>query len=155
VLTFAFYQAKGGWRDWIIRVASRSQYSHVEYLAGDTCIGASKRDGGVVREKKISFRDGHWRFVSVPGCNQTAEFVARCEIGAKYNTISAILSVTPVRFTVGGGWHCGWLSAFLVNAASGENVFERPWMLTPGEFYDRLMKIPGAKQGPSYASIQD
>ena len=76
MLTFAFYKAPGTWRDRLIRLATRSQYSHVEFVLrryehqGQDrmfCVSASKRDGHRVRKASIPIQPDHWDFVTVEG----------------------------------------------------------------------------------------
>ena len=65
-VVLAFYKGKGDWLDWLIRLFTRSQYSHVEYVQDSTamddqgrheCWSSSFRDGGVrANESGVSVR---------------------------------------------------------------------------------------------------
>lgn len=43
----AFYKGEGDWVDKVVRWWTKSQYSHVEVIVGDTWYSSSPRDGGV------------------------------------------------------------------------------------------------------------
>ena len=69
----AFYKGKGTWLNRAIRLVTRSQYSHVEYIhdVNDRdlenryeCRSSSARDGGV-RCKRIALKAHHWNVVHV------------------------------------------------------------------------------------------
>lgn len=138
MLTFAFYRAPGGLKDRLIRFASGSRHSHVEYVLSHDqhtmlCVSASKRDGNKVRRAVIPIRQNHWDFVTVGGDASAGAFHAIRRIGERYNNIGAVLSVTPIKADLGRGVHCSALMGDICNAA-GQPV-PTPWRLTPGELY--------------------
>ena len=45
-IRLAFYKGKGDWVDKLVRWWTKSQYSHVEVVVGNTWISSSPRDGG-------------------------------------------------------------------------------------------------------------
>lgn len=141
MLKFAFYKAPGDLTDRVIRLASRSQYSHVEFVTQDgLCISASKRDGGKVREKQITFRPGHWDIVEVPGdYASAATFAAWMAAQAvPYCMLGAITSVTPFHLNRRGRVFCSELMGLICNAG-GHDIAD-PWRLTPGEFHTILRR---------------
>jgi len=141
MLKFAFYKAPGDLTDRVIRLASRSQYSHVEFVTADgLCISASKRDGGKVREKQIIFRPGHWDIVEVSGdYDKAATFAAWMAAQAvPYCMLGAITSVTPFHLSRRGRVFCSELMGLICNAG-GHDIAE-PWRLTPGEFHTILRR---------------
>jgi len=110
---YAFYRAPGDWRDQVIRAATGSPYSHAELLhtrpsGGEAlCISASKRDGGAVRRKMIRFKPGHWDFINVTSINIDAAWSrAAAHLGEPYDTLGAILTVTPWARERPGRWFC-------------------------------------------------
>jgi len=142
MLKFAFYKASGTATDKLIRLASRSPYSHVEFVMADgLCISASKRDGGKVREKQIVFRAGHWDFFEVSGdYDKAAAFAAWMAAQAvPYCMLGAITSVTPFHLSRRGRVFCSELMGLICNAG-GHDIAE-PWRLTPEEFCDTLKCI--------------
>ena len=152
MLKFAFYKAPGSLTDRAIRLASGSRFSHVEFCMGASCISASKRDGGMVREKQINFQPGHWDFVAVSGNFAAAQRYARSQLGQPYNTAGAIASIFPTRFDVGHGLFCSEFTA-LICIAGGRHI-AAPHTLTPGEFYQQLIRRPrGHKPRESNSAI--
>jgi len=108
---------------------------------GDTCISASKRDGGKVREKRIVFRAGHWDFVEVEGdYDSAAAFAAWMAAQAvPYCMLGAITSIMPFHLSRRGRVFCSELMGLICNAG-GHEVAE-PWRLTPEEFCDTLKRM--------------
>jgi len=141
--TFAFYRADGDWRDKVIRCATKHPYSHAELLYDPVvdcqadCISASKRDGNKVRIKRITFEPGHWDFLTVSDLNQD-ECWERAEehLDAPYDTIGAILTVTPIVTARCGRWFCSELLGHASN-------IPQPHTLTPGLLAQRLLCIGG------------
>ncbi len=142
---FAFYRAPGDWRDRLIRAATGHPYSHAELLQAEPiggealCISASKRDGNRVRTKRIAFKTGHWDFITVPGLHD-ADCWARAirHIDAPYDTVGAVLTVTPIVTSRRGRWFC---SELLGHAAG----IPQPHTLTPGALATRLIGMGGTR----------
>lgn len=142
MLKFAFYKAPGSLTDRVIRLASGSRFSHVEFCMGASCISASKRDGAQVREKQINFRPGHWEFVEVPG-NYAAAAAFASWMAAQavpYCVLGAVTSVTPFHLSRRGRVFCSELMGLICNAG-GHDIAE-PWRLTPGEFHQQMTRRP-------------
>lgn len=114
---FAFYVAPGRWQDRLIRWATRSPYSHVEYVlddhldASNACVSASKRDGSRVRQRQITWKPGHWRFVLTHGDSDDIRDRLLAEDGKNYDTLGAVLSITPFARARRGRWWCSQLMA--------------------------------------------
>jgi len=141
-LTFAFYRAPGSLTDRAIRLATRSIYSHVEFVLrryqhnGEDrmfSVSASKRDGKRVRKTSIHIQPEHWDFVTVEGDYADAMMLAGSMCGLPYNTIGAVISVTPWRRPVGRGVHCSQFTAMLLGLSDAHR-------LNPQEFYEALKK---------------
>lgn len=142
---FAFYKAEGNWRDKAIRWATASPYSHAELLNTEPmrgaafCISASKRDGAKVRTKVIDFKPGHWDFLNVPTLTTEHCWVrAVRHLGAPYDTIGAVLTVTPLVTSRPGTWFC---SELLGHAAG----LSQPHTLTPGRLAQTLLRMGGQR----------
>lgn len=137
MLTFAFYKARPGRiADRIIRLASWSRYSHVEFVLDQsegetTCISASKRDGGIVRVKTMRMNPEHWDYITIPGDHAAARRYAEAQIGTRYNMIGAALSITPITARLGQGLFCSQFMGLIAGVPD-------PHTLTPGELHDIL-----------------
>ena len=140
MLTFAFYKAPGTWRDRVIRLGTRSIYSHVEFVLrryqhnGEDrmfSVSASKRDGHQVRKTSMVIQPGHWDFVTVEGDYADAMMLAGSMCGLPYNTIGAVLSITPWRWPVGTGLHCSQFTGIIAGIPD-------PHMLCPQEFHEAI-----------------
>lgn len=136
VLYLAFYKGHGRMADQIIRWATRSGYSHVEIILGDTvegrmarAISASGRDGGV-RETRIDFGTGRWDIIAVPWADP-AEALARARacIGLHYDWMGLVLSqVLHLRRSAPDRWFCSELVAHALGLPT-------PQTLSPGDLY--------------------
>lgn len=123
----AFYVGKGRLWDKVVRLATRSRYSHVELvLPGGLWVSSSPRDGGV-RAKRINPKPGHWEFVVIPA-HISASIMARMgtvPFGARYDWLGAFCTVLcPFRAEKRRRWFCSELVATLIGAP-------RPWRMTP------------------------
>lgn len=157
MLKFAFYRAPGTLRDRAIRLTSWSRYSHVEFVLDGplprghaVCVSASKRDGNKVRSKVFHMDPTHWDFIEVPGDYTAARRFALSQVGQPYNTIGAVLSVTPFEAQVGKGWWCSQFMAAIAQAGGIDTP--PPHTLHPGEFYDVLEAQEG--MGRTKAVVQ-
>lgn len=142
MLTFAFYKAQGSWRDALIRWATGSPYSHVEFVLngpdknGDAiCISASKRDGNIVRVKLFWMDPNHWDFVTVDGDYDKARKVALAQVGRPYSVLAAVLSVTPLSVKIPWGTFCGDQMGLIAG-------LDNPHTLNPEEFYQIISDDP-------------
>lgn len=100
---FAFYRHRGLLADRAIRLVTGSIYSHVEIVDGDPRGGATrvsyaatKRDGGIVRQKVITFIESHWDIIEVNG-DWTAVMDT---LGRPYDVRGAVLAAPRGRI----GW---------------------------------------------------
>ncbi|MCA1776039.1 MAG: hypothetical protein LC676_10645 [Loktanella sp.] len=135
---FALYCAPGDWRDAVIRTVTRSRYSHVEMLRAPPslgealCISASKRDGNRVREAVIRFKPDHWEFLRADWLDPEEAYARAAEhIGAPYDAIGAVLTVTPFARHRSGRWFCSELLGYAAGLTD-------PHLLTPGRLANRL-----------------
>lgn len=158
MLKFAFYHAvPGKFADRVIRLASGSRFSHVEFvLSGPmpeygyaVCVSASKRDGNKVRTKPFQMNPAHWAFVEVEGDYMAARKYALSQIDQPYNMLGAALSITPCTAKVGRGLFCSEFMG-LIARAGGLDIPD-PHTLTPQEFYDILEAHSGMKRAKAVA----
>lgn len=139
---FAFYVGEGNWRDRVIRLATRSDESHIEFVVGGVlndvnyCISASKRDGAKVRGKNIEWNPQNWIFFDVPGDNGQIFERLMLEMGKPYDTLGALLSVTPISRHKEGAWFCSELMAHALG-------LKNPHHYTPGKL--RALFMSGAE----------
>lgn len=134
---YAFYVGSGTWRDRVIRLVSGHRASHVEYVVGgvlgksNVCISASKRDGNRVRSKPITWNPGNWVFVEVEGDDKAIYRRMIAECGKPYDTLGAVMSVTPFSRHKAGAWFCSEI------VAHGLSLPE-PHRFTPGSLLNEL-----------------
>ena len=139
---FAFYVGRGTMQDSVIRSMTGYPESHVEFVVGghlaahNTCISASKRDGNQVRIKSIEWKAENWEFVQIP---EDAEVIYGRLLplnGRPYDTLGAVMSVTPFSRHHCGRWFCSELMAYGVGLVNAHRY-------TPGSFRRRLVRMGG------------
>lgn len=131
----AFYRGKGTMADRIVRMATRSPFSHCELIRsdirpkrGDTveCISASGRDNGV-RIKTITLEAPKWDIYAVPWAPTDAWDRAASHIGQPYELWSMVISqLFNFRRHNRKKWFCSELIAY----ALGLNM---PHAKSPGD----------------------
>lgn len=136
-VALAFYKGKGNWLDFIIRLVTRSQYSHVEYIQNHTeefsatgiyeeneCWTSSARDGGV-RKKMIDVDTRDWEVVLIEFQTTDMRLFFECKAGAKYDYVGILFSqlFSFKRHSI-EKWFCSEICA----AALG---FEEPQRFSP------------------------
>ncbi|PLW75786.1 hypothetical protein [Cohaesibacter celericrescens] len=140
-LTFAFYKAKGDWRNWIVRKATNSIYSHCEVIFSLAeaqeevlCHSASARDGGV-RSKSIILRPDLWDLVHLPYCffdEQHAKHLLILSAGAKYDYPAILLNhVVSLNRHSDERWFCSEFCAELIGLPN-------PHVYSPQALFDLL-----------------
>lgn len=132
----AFYRHRGLLADRAIRLVTRSRYSHVEIVDGDprsyakqVSYAATKRDGGTVRQKIMTFAEGHWDCVRVDG-DWTVVMDA---LGRPYDVRGAVLSAPRGR--------CGWPTPgheFCSGLAARAIGLPFWWTYNPGELAEAV-----------------
>jgi len=130
----AFYKAKGGWIDKVIRWGTRAPHSHVE-LVDDLGVWwtSSHRDGGV-RAKMMTPRPGHWDYIDIPDSIDIdwRPFIKANSENAKYDYAGIMLSqmISMARHNP-NKWFCSEICA----ASLG---FESPHTISPGRLYELM-----------------
>ena len=142
---FAFYIARKTLSDKLICAATGYPESHVELLLipeikrSNLCIGASKRDGKRVRKKVITWKPGHWTFVTLPALSSGVSLKrAYKHLGKPYDTLGAALSVSPLSLPREDIWFCSAFGAEIVDLRD-------PHRHTPGKFKRALLDMGGVE----------
>lgn len=93
VVQLALYKARGKLFNWLIRLWTRSQYSHCELVMPDgRWLSASAMDGGV-REKRIELNPKHWDLVALPWADvEQIEQVYQRHRGKGYDWLGILLA---------------------------------------------------------------
>ncbi len=139
-IALAFYKGRGNWIDSVIRLVTRSQYSHVEYVpdywatgVSQTCYSSSQRDGGV-RSKTIDLHSGNWEVVPVPWMKTDATRMFERLAGAKYDYLGILFSqFFTFRRQSSSRWFCSEICAAALN-------FEAPETHSPGSLFLTLQQ---------------
>ena len=130
----AFYKGEGNWVDKIIRWWTKSQYSHVEVVVGNTWISSSPRDGGVRSMQMESHNAEHWDIIDYRGVSASDVFdLFRKTKGSKYDFIGILLSqMLPIGVHSSTRWYCSEWSAELKYDKTN---------LSPQELYELVSKV--------------
>jgi hypothetical protein len=101
----ALYKGPGNFYDKLIRVVTRSKYSHCELVIRGISYSSSPRDEGV-RCKHIDFKLEHWDFVDVNGDEAKAlEWFSKHE-GKPYDLWGAVKTTLPFVLNNKDAWFC-------------------------------------------------
>ena len=114
-IRLAFYKGKGDWVDKVIKWWTKSQYSHVEVVVGNTWISSSPRDGGVRSMRMESYNAEHWDIIDYPGVTSGDVFdLFRRTKGDDYDFIGILFSqVLPLGIQSKSKWYCSEWAAKL------------------------------------------
>lgn len=115
MVKLAFYKGEGDWVDKLIRWWTKSQYSHVEVVVGDTWISSSPRDGGVRSMRMETYNTEHWDIIDYPGVSTVDVFdLFRRTKGNDYDFIGILFSqVLPLGIQSKSKWYCSEWAAKL------------------------------------------
>ncbi|MEP4700759.1 MAG: hypothetical protein ABJZ79_06355 [Parasphingorhabdus sp.] len=144
MIALAFYKGRGRLLDRVIRWVTRSSFSHVEILRAVPTISgdglearawsSSGRDGGV-REKSISFKPGHWEFVTIPWAGPAVIDRVIAEIGNPYDYTGLLASqALNLRRHRRDQWFCSEICAHALELSA-------PQELSPGGLYCRILEM--------------
>ncbi len=135
MIYLASYRGSGRVSDRVIKLVTRSNFSHCELIAPDGLAWSSSgRDGGV-RVKKISWQMGHWDFVGIPWA--PADTFERLErlIGCRYDFAGLVLSqLLNIRRHDPQKWFCSEFCGYGLGLS-------RPHELSPGALRSRVMDM--------------
>lgn len=95
-MKLALYKAKGAFFDRLVRLVTRSQYSHCELVIEGVSYSSSPRDGGV-RKKVINYSPESWDVVEIAD-KDTAYALATFDRyqGQRYDYLGAIGAGIPL-----------------------------------------------------------
>lgn len=127
MVRLALYRGRGDALDALIRVWTRSAYSHCEIVLPDgRWVTSSPRDGGVV-SRYLDCVPGEWDFIDLPWVSvATVESLFEQERGAGYDWIGLLGSqVLPVGIQSSTRWFCSEFCAAVMG-------FENPQRFSPG-----------------------
>lgn len=127
-MRLALYKAPGTLFDKLIRVATRSAYSHCEIVIDGACYSSSVRDGGV-RRAFINVDSGHWDVIDIPGDPaRVLDWFSRND-GARYDWLGLARCVIPFFPHAANRWFCseacGAALGLDASRISPQNLFER------------------------------
>ena len=133
MVKLAFYKGKGDLVDKLIRWWTKSQYSHVEGVVGDTWISSSPRDGGVRSMRMESYNAKHWDITDYPGVSTIDVFdLFRRTKGNDYDFIGILFSqVLPIGLQSKSKWYCSEWAAEVKYVKTN---------LSPQELYELVSK---------------
>ena len=104
-MKLAFYKAPGTLFDKLIRLATRSAYSHCEIVIDGMCYSSSARDGGV-RRAAINVDSGHWDVIDIPGDPAPVLAWFSRHDGAGYDWLGLARCVIPFFPHAASRWFC-------------------------------------------------
>ena len=128
-MRLALYKAPGGIFDKLVRLVTRSKYSHVELVIGGMCYSSSIQDGGV-RGKHINIWSGSWDVVDIGGDEDEDAARAWFEAyeGQDYDWLGAFRFALPFLRHRPAKWFC----SEAVGTALG---LPEPHRLTPQDLH--------------------
>lgn len=145
-LTVAFYRGPAAFGDKLIRLWTRSRYSHCEVVFAGSGLRADQQDGVVWR---LWTRSSHWDTVEVPVLPDPylrALAQAQAELGCAYDWQGIWLSqVLGLRREDPKRWFCSELCAALLQTAEVLDTGRRACTYSPGALRDTLLVLPGVK----------
>ena len=133
MIALAFYKGRGNWLDWLIRLVTRSDYSHVELVVDYEkvihgpleerpylCWSSSARDGGV-RPKLITVFDGNWTVVPIQFFDTVTVGMISDECSRKYDFVGIFLSqFFSFRRQSPNRWFCSEICAYALGLPAPE-----------------------------------
>lgn len=139
MIKVAFFKGKGDWTDKLVRLLSRSRYSHCEVVIDSKWYSSFAPDGGlrVTESKRGSLED--WDYLVIPDKDNSI----------RNKTIEVYLSNRNARYSYLGAFFGGLLklpikrkntlfcSEFVAMCFS----FKHPYRYTPQNVYDKLKDI--------------
>lgn len=143
-LKLAFYKAPGNWVNRLVRLVTRSRYSHVEMVFADQadgacyCFSADSRHAKATRFQWMPLPKDHWDVVSIP-CTD-AQFgvmwaFARDEKNTPYDWLGVLRFVLPCFKQHPEAWFCSEVCATALQRADVMAQDLDPWRVSPGKLY--------------------
>lgn len=133
MIQLALYKAPGDLYDRLIRIWTRSPYSHCELVLEDGRFASSSpRDGGV-RAKLIEPDPPIWDFLPLPWVREeVVEELLQAEQGAGYDWVGVLGSqILPVGIQSKSRWFCSEFCAQVIG-------LEQPQRYSPGSLSETM-----------------
>lgn len=140
LIYLALYKSKGTFFNRLIRLWTRSKFSHCELVMPDgRWLSASAMDGGV-RAKKVDFYPNHWHLIPLPWANpQLIEQVFARHKGKGYDWLGIFASqILPMGIDDKKRMFCSEFCARALGFTVGQRF--SPELL--GEVVDRINQLP-------------
>jgi hypothetical protein len=119
-IKLAFFIGKGDYLDKLVRLWTKSKYSHVELVVGDYWYSSNPNHGCVVKQHKSNFNLENWEFIEVQiedniFKNIFNNFLLK-QLGKKYDYLGIFLShIISLNIHHQHKWFCSELvSEFLL-----------------------------------------
>ena len=143
MIRLAFYKGEGDIFDKLIRLWTRSPYSHVEMVFGDLWYSSSPRDGGV-RLKLIDPSPEHWDFVDLDVIPKKREEMRKfliSQLGKKYDWTGILLSqILPLDAQDPNRWFCSEICTAALKAG-GVGLKNHPQWYSPARLYREVSRL--------------
>ncbi|MBD9483913.1 hypothetical protein IB229_13080 [Pseudomonas sp. PDM14] len=141
LIYLALYKGKGKLFNRLIRLWTRSKYSHCELVMPDgRWLSASAMDGGV-RAKRIDLDLAHWDLIPLPWANAAhIEGLFQRHQGKGYDWVGILLSqVVPIAIQSPARMFCSEFCAAALGLQASASRFS-PMLL--GEVVQRINALP-------------
>ena len=154
MIKIAFYKAKGNWVDKLIRLWTRSIYSHCELVINDEdellWISSSPRDGGVRILQNPSMNPNNWDYITIPNTNSTdiqlINKLTASQLGKKYDWLGIFFTqFLPLNIQNPNRWFCSEIVTYLLKE-SLLSIKNKPSWYSPGELYIELLKLQNKEE---------
>jgi hypothetical protein len=141
ILKVAFYKASGNFSDKIIRLVTRSKYSHCELLLPDGRMFSSDGwDNGKVRYT-YKYNINNWDFVDIDITDgELLTLISWCnhKIGLKYDWLGVFRFIIPFLKQDPERWFCSEICAAALRFINKINISIKPYKLSPKNLYNIL-----------------
>ena len=140
MIKLAFYKGRGDMFDRLIRLWTRSQYSHVEIIVDGIWYSSSPRDGRV-RAKTIRPKRGHWDFRLIPLFERDKASMLRfleSQTGKQYDWTGIFLSqIVPLNVQDPRRWFCSEICSAALKAGGIKLEKSSQWY-SPARLYKEM-----------------
>ena len=150
MIKIAFYKGKGNWADTLIRLWTRSPYSHCELVIDDgdelLWISSSPRDGKVRILQNPSMNPNNWDYITIPNTvfadNQLIVKLVSPQLGKKYDWLGIFFTqFLPLNIQDPNKWFCSEIVTYLLKKSILSTIKNKPAWYNPGRLYKELNRI--------------
>lgn len=127
-----FYKAKGQLLDRIIRLVTKSKYSHVEIFSNGYIYSSSPRDGGVRRKAfNLALNTSKWDYLPIDLKVERLENFYTKTVNKKYDWLGVLRFILPFFKQNKNRYFCSeWVGECL--------RYSQPELLTPQDLYNLI-----------------